>query len=364
MPRHHYIPVSVLRTFASRDAWKVVKAPGDIKRKIALSDKNSINHGPVRNWPVVVYEKGTKRLTRKVIGQVCSAPQLYRVPDYNDQLIRAIVRLNLREDPYARIPGFNFEALMKLGTEPLDPEWIERKSIAKLDGNFALLLPSLNRGHPLTNEQITTLVRFVVFARFRTPLWRRRYFQEKYGHRVRSFKEQVQFLSKMGDLPEESRASLERFKAVIDEHAYHVAMMRHSDNSFDPMAAMEQSKAKVKIKVKVLHSTSSVPFVTCDNPARPYKPNRLQEIFDRRVPGLEHPRVHILYPISPLRCIVISSNPSWQDFVHQSASVSSVEAINTALAIMADEQIVFGGSNVSAFQKWLRLDEIRPLARP
>ena len=179
-----------------------------------------------------------------------------------------------------------------------------------------------------------------------------------------SLREQIRYISTLAreDLPENFRDSLGCFNEVLDEHVYHVAMMRHASDGFDLRGAMVD--AKVEPKVKVLHTIPSVPFITCDNPARPYKPNQLRESLDRPLPGLRDPSVHILYPISPLSCIVISSNRSWRAFVHQSASVSSVKAINTALAIMADEQIIFAGPNVSVFQEWLKLDKIRPLSRP
>ena len=149
-----------------------------------------------------------------------------------------------------------------------------------------------------------------------------------------------------------------RLNRDMDEHVYHMAMMRYASNDFDALSA------RVKPRVKVLHTLPSVPFVTCDNPARPHKPTQLRKIFDRGLPGIGDPRVHMLYPISPLDCIVISSDRSWRDFVHQDVTVSSVKAINTALAIMADEQIIFSSPNTSVFENWMKLDRLRPLLRP
>jgi hypothetical protein len=360
MPRHHYIPISVLRTFASRDAWKVLEAPTEIKQRIASSDRNCIEHGQTRNWPVVVYDKREKRFTRSTIGHTCSAPQLYKVPDYDDQLIRAIVRLNLREDIYEELRGFNFEALMRLGVEPLDPEWIERTAIGNLDTDFGTLLPLLKGATPISTEQVAIVLRFVAFARFRIPLWRSRYFPERLTNLVWSLREQIDHISHVieDDLPEEFRESLVRFNRDMDEHVYHMAMMRYASDGFDALSTM------VKPKIRILHTVQSAPFVTCDNPARPYKPTHLRKIFDRGLPGMADPRVHMLYPISPLACIVISSNNAWRDFIHQDANVSSVRAINTALAIMADEQIIFAGPNTSVFENWLKLDLLRPLLRP
>jgi len=285
---------------------------------------------------------------------------LYKVPDYDDQLIRGIVRLNLREDIDEDLRGFNFEALMKLGVEPLDSEWIERTAIGNLDRDFGRLLPLLRDAQPISSEQIAIVLRFVAFARFRIPLWRRRYFSERHSGLVRSLKEQIDHISQIvkNDLPEEFRESLVRLNRDMDEHVYHMAMMRYASNGFDALSAM------VKPRVKVLHTLPSVPFVTCDNPARPHKPTQLRKIFDRGLPGIGDPRVHMLYPISPLDCIVISSDRSWRDFVHQDVTVSSVKAINTALAIMADEQIIFSSPNTSVFEHWMKLDRLRPLLRP
>jgi hypothetical protein len=227
--------MSVLRTFVSRDAWKVVSAPAKVRRQIALSDDNCITHGQTRNWPVVVYEKQAKRVTRRIIGQVCSSPQLYRLPDYDDQLVRAIIRLNLREDLYKIIPGFNFEALLRLGIEPLDPEWIERTAIGNLDRDFGALLPLLRGRQTLSTVQVGTLLRFVAFARFRTPQWRQRYFHERHDGLIRSLREQLDDISKIvkDNIPDEFRTSLGRFDQVLEEHVYHMMMMRYASEGFD-----------------------------------------------------------------------------------------------------------------------------------
>jgi hypothetical protein len=148
------------------------------------------------------------------------------------------------------------------------------------------------------------------------------------------------------------------FRDDINEHVYHMAMMRYASEGFDGLSSI------VEPRIKVLHTQPEAPFVTCDNPARPYKPNQLRKIFDQGLPGLRDSRVRMLYPISPLACIVISTDRSWRKLVHKHVNVHSVRAINTALAIMADEQVVFHGPNVSVFESWLRLDKLRPLLRP
>lgn len=358
MPRHHYIPISVLRTFASADAWKVVCAPNDAKRRIAMSDKNRLDHGQTRNWPVVVYRKSTKEITRSTVGHVCSAAELYRLPDYSDQLIRGIVRLNLRED-LSLIPDFNFEALMRLGIEPLDPEVIERTAIGNLDRDFGRILTVLRNREEVDEQGTATVRRFIAFATVRTPLFRRRYFAERHGNLVRSVSQQIQLLSEItrAESFEWVSNSLNRLNAEIDQHVYHILLMRYAQG-FDPLSEI------VKPKMRVLHTSGPLFFVTCDNPSRPYLPNRLRKMFDSRLPGFADPRVQMLFPISPSACVVLSSNRSWRDFAHIGAPKSKVMEINTALAIMSDQEIVFPSPNVRVFQKWLKLNDLRPLLRP
>jgi uncharacterized protein DUF4238 len=314
--------------------------------------------GQVRNWPVIVYRKSARRVTRSTIGKTCSAAELYRIPDYKEQLIRGIVRLNLREDLSIE-PGFNFAALMNLGEEHLDPELIERTAIGKLDSDFAQVLPRLRDGRDIDEQEQTSVRRFIAFMRFRGPLFRRRYFKEMHGRLVESLRQQIKLISEMllADSYDEFSNALRNFNEDIDAHVYHIMLIRYA-TGFDPLSEL------VRPKMRVLHTSDEVPFVTCDNPSRPYHSKRVKNIEDSRLPGFKDPQVQMLFPVSPHSCVVLSSNSSWREFAHLVARPSQVREINSALAMMSEEQIVFASTNTNVFQSWLNLRTLKPLLRP
>jgi hypothetical protein len=273
------------------------------------------------------------------------------VRDNNDVLIRSLLKSFLRpnfpegEDPYPR--PIDLEDFMRKGHVPISPDVIERTSIGKIDREFAQLLLPLTTKQLLTKGQLSVLLRFVAFARFRTPSWRRQYFPELYDRQLLVFKDKIEIISRLAkqNLAEGLGASFDGVPKAVEEHFYHVAMMEFSSERFDPLSAM------VEPKVKVLHTAQYIPFVTCDNPSRPYDPKRPDKIFDGFLPGFRDRRVQILYPVSPQTCITVSSSPFWQAFSHQTASPNSVRAINTALAIMADKEIIFPGPDISFSKK-------------
>ena len=349
-----------MSTFASAEAWKVVKAPSEVRARIAFVDKNTINCGQVRNWPVVVYEKEKHKLTRKLIGQVCSQAGLYGVVDYNDRLTRAIFRFNLQNQNSDLIETFDLERFMQLGDEPLDPDLIEKVPVGEIDSNFGAILPLLRNGQELGDEQIDTLLRFVAFARFRTPAWRRVYFPELYERQLYFFKAIITAMTQDAkkNLSKGWGISFEKVNKAVDEYFYHLAMMAYSSKGFRALSAL------VEPKVKILHAKPSLPFITSDNPSRPFYPKRIRQIFDEPLPGFKDAKVHVVYPASPQSCIVISSNTAWLKFEHENAKEGTVRAINTALAIMSDKEIVFSGTKIFVFEYWLKLDELRPVRRP
>ena len=177
MTRHHFVPLSIVSTFTSDQAWRLINAAPEKCAQIARADQAVIASGQKRNWPVCVFEKEHRRLTRKVARDVCSASNLYGILNYDDQLIRALTRYNLQAE---ETPLRNINDLLQLGMEPLDPDMVERIQIGEIDNSFANLLASLRSGQQLSNEQIGIVLRFVNFARFRTPSWRRVYYPTAY----------------------------------------------------------------------------------------------------------------------------------------------------------------------------------------
>ncbi len=360
MARHHYIPISILSTFASTDAWRAVDASSDVKSRIANNDRETILYGQQRNWPVCVYEKDRHRLTRKPIGKVFSQAGLYQVPDYNDRLTRAFVHFNLlfnHPDDPLQIPGF--DEFMQLGDEPLDPELIEQVNVGEIDREFARLLPALRNGKRLTEDQISTVLRFVAFSRFRTPIWREVYLPETFGRTLFPYRQAIiQLCRNAKNYEEKWGLSFDGIMKAIDDHIYHMALVEYSSKEFNALSSMRDPK------VTVLHSRSSLRFVTCDNPSRPYYPDRVRRMFAEQLPGFADPRVQVVYPIDPNSCLLITSNPTHPVFSHRSVKTKQVRAVNAALAIMAAKEIVLPEPNTSVFEDWLRLEELRPIKRP
>lgn len=233
MSRHHYIPVSVLSRFASIEAWKVVSASREVKDRIAQIDSETIASARQRNWPLCVYEKENRRFTRKLVKQVCSQAGFYGVLDYNDTLTRAMIRSLLQADlldPRSSIGSF--DEFMKLGQEPLDPELIERTRIGEIDEKFARVLPLLRDGQRLNDDQIAIVQRFVAFARFRTPVWRRIYYPEAYDRQLKRLKQKIHLLSQSAeDFDKEWGISLQTLNGAIDHHFYHMAMVISCSNN-------------------------------------------------------------------------------------------------------------------------------------
>ena len=179
MPRHHFVPISVLYNYATPDAWRLVRAPRHVLERIASADSITIAQGQKRNWPVCVYDKQAHKATRKRLGQICSQARLYAVPDLNDKLTRALIRSILGEDYQDSLYGsFDLERFLQLGEKPLNSEQIERAHVGQLDAQFARLLPILRGGSDIDGDQLAILLRFIAFSRFRTPIWRKVYFPE------------------------------------------------------------------------------------------------------------------------------------------------------------------------------------------
>lgn len=185
MPRHHFIPLSIITTFASSEAWRVVNQPDDIRKKIAKNDKKVLKTGQKRNWPVCVFDKDKKELIRKLAGKVCSRANLYGVIDYEDQLIRAMIRYFLSSKD---IPLKDMDDFLRLGKDPLDSELIEKIHVGKIDNEFAKLLPLLKSEYQINETKIHWIYQFVTLARFRTPTWHRVYYPEAFEKTQKNLK--------------------------------------------------------------------------------------------------------------------------------------------------------------------------------
>lgn len=192
-------------------------------------------------------------------------------------------------------------------------------------------------------------------SRFRTPTWRRIYFPEAYGQQLGRLRHKVELWYQAAkNFDKEWSISLKTLNSAVDIHLYNLAMVLSCSNN-DALAGA---------RIIVLHAKEVFPFVTCDNPVRPYYPDRIRRMFTEPLPGFLDPRVQIVYPIDPKTCLLISSNPSYPAFDHTDIEARQVRKINTALAIMADKEIIFAGPDVSVFENWLKPDLLRPIKSP
>jgi hypothetical protein len=354
MTLHHFVPLSVITTFASDQVWRVVKAAPEIRARIAISDKAVIAGGQKRNWPICIYEKDRKSITRKLAKDVCSAPNLYGVLDYEDQLIRALIRYNLQA---VEIPLGSLDDLLQLGEKILDPDMIEKTQVGEIDASFAGVLPVLRTGQQISDTQISIILRFVTFARFRTPAWRRVHYPETYERTQKQLKDLFIRNWNESQIKKLSGRSLEAINITIDNHLYQMAIIQACSRETNALR-------RINAKVIALHRTGTTPFVTCDNPARPYFPDRLRRIDMEAFPGMGNPRSQITYPVDPNTCLLVSSNPAYSAFTHQEVKDKQVQKINCALALMADREIIFAGPNTDVFEKWLDLSLLKPIRRP
>jgi len=352
--------MSILSSFACSESWKVVPASDEIKARIGLADLNTIKQGQKRHWPICVYEKDSHKLTRKPAGKVCSQTGLYGILNYDDVLTRALIRFNIEvNNPDTDLEIRDFREFMHFGEKPLDPDLIERLRIGEIDNEFGALLPLLRNNQQLNQEQILVILRFVAFARFRTPTWRRVYFPELYARRLALFKQALMFLNEsVRKFENQWGINIDTLNKAIDDHLYHIAMVEYSSKQFNPLQAF------LEPKILVLHSKESLSFITCDNPGRPYHPDYLRMMYSDPLPGFADQKSQIVYALDPKRCLMISSNSVYPNFSYRDVKANEVRAINTALAIMADKEIIFPEPTTSVFENWLRLDELRPIRRP
>ena len=354
MTKHHFVPVSIISTFASDQAWRVVNAAPDTRARIANVDKEVMANGQKKRcWPICVYQKDRKRMTRMEARDVCSMPNLYSVLDQNEQLIRALIRYILEDDPAPT----SLDELLRLGERPLDPDMIENTHVGGLDGGFASILPALRAGQQINDMQINTIRRFITFARFRTPVWQRIHYPVAFEKKQRQLKEIILRNWNESQINKLTNKSLEAINAAFDNNLYQIAIIQACKLETNALS-------RINAKILVLHRNGPTPFVTCDNPARPYFPDRIRRIDMEAIPGMGNARSQLTFPIDPNTCLLISSNARYSAFTHEAVNDKQIRKINCALALMADKQIIFADPNTNVFENWLDLNNLKQIIRP
>ena len=357
MPQHHFIPVFILRNFACKEAWRLVRAPSDTKRRVALHDETVLHSRNPRNWPLCVLDKATGTLQRKKLADVCSRANFYSLPQPEDPLMRGIIRLSIRffEDP-ARLTPISDQDLPELGREPLDLEEIERLRISAIDGQFARLVGPLRSGADMSIQDMTVIIRFVVLARYRTPFWRETYYP-------RVFQDTVGHIRRQARLP--GAAPWAQLTANEEE-----ALTKELERSLYQLAIMgtcirdHSALNRTNTNVLVLHSVGTSKFVAADNPARPFFPSPIKHLPSQPFPAIDDPNLQMLYPISPDACLLLTKRPDLPHFSHQEVKGNPIKEINTILAITARGQVVLPESSPHFFLPWLDVRSIPTTPRP
>lgn len=353
MSRHHFVPLSIIREFASADAWRLVNATPKVQLKIAQNDLAVLQKKQeYSKWPICVYDKHSHRLERMLARDVCSIRNLYGVDQADDPLTRGIVKQLLTPASTGAFRPSGTDELIRQGREAIDADLIERHYIAKIDADFAKLIKRLKEGVTLSDDDRMTVFNFVKFARVRSPS----YYRELIIVHANDIGQAEQNLTLLSQITPDTQQRIQIETAI----PLLGSLLRHLTVQYT-LRDETRFVDEWDVRICVLHTNTAFPFVLSDNLGRAYLHNSLKSIRTNRVPGLRDKGSRIVYPIAPSTCLLISTNPSYPVFSHVNVDAKFVKRLNTALALMADEQIILPAPHTSFFQTWLRLDNLRPI---
>ena len=324
---------------------------------MAENDSHVLQRPGSRSWPLCVLDKSTGRIERRILADVCSNTGFYSLPEYEDPVLRGIVRHSLQfvEEPDAFLPLTDSE-LAELGKEPLEKDEIEKLDIAPMDGRFARLVDPLRAGEVLSREELDTLFKFVALARYRTPTWRTVYYPEMYAKVHAKLRNRSPFDNRLpwtGPSIEEEAS----FDMEIAKSLYQLALVQSCLRDRDALA-------RANAKVVVLHSVGHSRFVASDNPARPYFHSDIHTLPTQQLPGIGNPNTQAVYPLAPDTCLLISTSPGLPKLAHEDADGRSVRSINTVLAMSAMQEVIMPSPSQYAFLPWIDPASIPTLLRP
>lgn len=288
---------------------------------------------------------------------VCSQTDFYSLPDYEDPVLRGIVRRTLRstDDPDTFVPLTDTE-LFKLGEAPLEKDEIERLDIAPMDGEFARLVDPLRHGEEPATEELDVVLRFIALARYRTPTWRNVYYPEIFADvraKLRSRRSRGEPHSWVGPTPEAEDA----FDSELEKSLYQIALVQACLRDLDALA-------KANAKVVVLHALGSSRFVASDNPARPYFKSDISGLPTQDLPGISNRNTQAVYSLAPDTCLMVSTSPDVPRFAHEDAVRETIRGINTVLALSAMREVILPTPSQYAFLPWIDVANIPVLERP
>jgi hypothetical protein len=247
--------------------------------------------------------------------------------------------------------------LARLGAEPLDADQIEAMFTSKLDGGLAAITHGpVREQRTLTNDEVAAVLRSLYFARYRAPAWRRAYFaamQQRNVERVeRRLLPQLQNLDE-GPLRKYGLTMRDIFD-VQDDNAYALMIIQLVESDV---------LTRRGLGVAVLHAAGLQRFITCDNPCRPYLLDNLRGLQRGPLMGLLQGGIVATYPISPNACFLISKGLASGE--HIAATDVEVQRINTALALIADDEVVLPGPSTDGLvEPWIRWSKLQAPLNP
>lgn len=328
-----------------------------VKERVAKHDQLVLTKSNPRRLPLCVLDKKTGKFERRILSDVCSRTNFYSLPDYDDPIMRGIVRHNIRsfDNPGEFIPLSDKE-LIEHGQEPLDTDEIERVQVSSIDGNFSRLVDPLRHGEQLTKAELGLVYRFVALARYRSPVWREIYYPEVYADVQRQLSS-VRRTAERSGWKAPDQESEESFDRELERSLYQMAIVQACVRDHNALN-------RIEVKLLVLHAKGSSQFIIGDNLARPFYPRRIRDLPSQNLPGIIDPESRLVYPISPDTCLVLTKDVSLPHFSHDEIKGKPIKEINSAIALMATNEIVLPSPSLYYFEPWLNVSSMPPMARP
>ncbi len=352
---HHSLPVFIQKGWATPDAALLIDADQEAQAGARAAFDAHIAAGRSRKMQVCVLDKRTGQLRAAPTGKVCCREGLYALePPGSTSEAHAAAHVVA-----AHVRGHDLEArttseLLEVGSEPPDAETVEAVRFGNIDGAFASLLPVLRSAGRLDLDQIRIVLRFLAFAWVRTESWLEQHAPTATGRAVAESTAKIR--ADPGDRTVADRPVAARLLSSMDDTI-----------KSNPMAVLPDEMEGVFrswARVSVLRAPRGGPlFVQCDNPARPFRRDRLRSLANEPISSLLNPKTLLAYPISPRTCLVMPGGArrgTWGGRLRRStAGAGAVRQINTGLAIHANREIILPGPTTEGlFQDWLDVADI------
>lgn len=360
---HHYVPVFVLKEFASADALPFL--PED-----ALSARDAYLRalapgGNVRERPILVAEKlpGGVRLVVRPARRCCVARHLYSVPDPSDPVRRGVVLAHLARPLGLQLgrpenDGALVQWAKDLAKLNLDRTCIEDFVNRNIDSPMSAVARRIKAGDTLPNGWKNVIGRFLYFALVRTPHFHAR-------NRVGIEHTTAGLILSYPPFPVHPRHLEVAREFLAHHHSVHCEMgyqLLLADNA-SPTRRPQFTHADYRIQF-LRTAPGGVPFITCDNPARPLNKLRPQGAYKRTVPGFREATTAVIYPISPSLAVAVTRDRNVRDGSSVVVSDIYARSLNSTLLAQAVHEVILPSGRPDLFRKNVELRQSRPYEDP